>query len=501
MDQDVGYIGVPRSQLVEPVIRDTERLMAQKYNRTILRTAYAGYGDQIGSRLGGITEVLYPNIYYIQDQPYPLSYYQQIGVEPGDLDFEYNRMKIMFTIPEIRNKRGIPLSMVSSVNKLLESEKSGSLLGEWQLARTQIQQQAIIEFDNIKSDMMAIARPSNGHGLSSFETSASSYIVGSSLIGANQELDLLNRALYEVRNILHDRDFDTNKIRSFLEIYSFLKDPIAKMDVKDNQVVDFVQMYYEAQHLCEGLLIDELSDFKMITQAALESAYNAIPITQDELVIRHSGAVEMRYDYVDILDMPRSEFAKHPVMILQELVNDYCEADEVVITPIVIAPYQVPGSDEIGRFIVDGNNRSTAILMAKLFASINYNELLGMQKLELKSCAHNFVNCHKMDIEWEVDLLLGIDQLFELEQCERLLLLSQRQFYSEIRHATIPAMITLEASFLTLDMVNSVGTKICLLQPSVQAVVNERSEGIAFGAKKQSHGREDQNNIKMPVRQ
>ena len=63
----------------------------------------------------------------------------------------------------------------------------------------------------------------------------------------------------------------------------------------------------------------------------------------------------------------------------------------------------------------------------------------------------------------------------------------------------VPALLVQETSFHTLDMARSDEQNVVLLQPMHQTLYNNRESGIAIPSKKQSHGRINGNDMRLPL--
>ena len=161
---------------------------------------------------------------------------------------------------------------------------------------------------------------------------------------------------------------------------------------------------------------------------------------------------------------------------------------EAIITPITVAYSQTPFQARPELFIVDGNNRGTAVLIFNFMNFINFN----MAQMYDRGSLRRFITLYDLDIEWERDLTVVFRSLSS-EHIGRLL--QVKPVLEQFVESKIPALLVQEPSFHTLAVKQCKGRDIVLLQPFYQAVYNDKRWSIAIPAKQQSHGRAPGNDI------
>ncbi len=304
------------------------------------------------------------------------------------------------------------------------------------------------------------------------------------------EINLWQASLGQIIEELEDGN-DRN-IPAFLNLYNRLKDPITPLK---SSLSEQSRIFKEL--LKEAKVLSPHCNSRLISQLALESSFLALPGASDIDCVIYGGHHELPYINVDINNLPRAEFANpnRVIEVMAEIIRESNHFGKAVITPITVSYYQESGQPRPNLFIVDGNNRATAVLV------MQYLNFVGFENDEAiidKQNLVRFILLHDLDIEWERDLAVAIKAL--AEDLEKLNYLAANQsIIKEFANAQIPALLVQEPNFHTVAVAQSEGDKIILLQPMHQAIYNQGRFSLAIPSKQQSHGRAAGNDVRLSV--
>jgi hypothetical protein len=308
------------------------------------------------------------------------------------------------------------------------------------------------------------------------------------------ERQLWERGLNQIAQELQEGN-DSN-VQSFLHLYNRIKDPVSPLrSILPEQARMFKELYLECRRLSpEG--DDNLSKQKnLIVQLALEASFLALPGVKDVECVVCGGHHELPYIAIDIEELPRGEFAnpKRVIEVLKELVDDSEKKGQAVATPITVSYCQEPFQAKPGLFIIDGNNRATAMLLMKF---VNFVDFDKKAVVDFHEGLRRFIALYDLDIEWERDLAVALKSLMP----DDLDFLAQKQaIIQEFAGAKAPALLVQEPNFHTVAVSQSQGERIVLLQPVHQVIYNQKRWSIAIPSKQQSHGRAAGNDVRLPV--
>lgn len=313
--------------------------------------------------------------------------------------------------------------------------------------------------------------------------------------GKNLELKLWREALVQISGELQQNNF--RNLSSFLHLYNRIKDPITPIRSRLLRQVEIFQGLYEDSRNSSSLMDNSDSGRQqiLIAQLALESSFLALPGTKDIVCVVYGGHHELPYLYVDIAKLPRGEFAgsKRVLEVLGELLNESEKCGQAVATPITVSYCQEPFQPNPNLFIIDGNNRATAILLMKFIEYADFDKTLILNH---KDCLRRFISLYDLDIEWERDLAATL-KVINPETVD--FLIGRKNIIRQFAGAQIPALLVQEPNFHTVAVAQSRSEKIVLLQPMHQVIYNQKRWSIAIPAKQQSHGRAAGNDIRVSL--
>lgn len=487
-DQDVPeFGGYSFKELAHPLLREVKPDLfsheaVQGLKKSALeRALYFGYG------IGNLPPVHFPNAEHFQHIPFRKRHWEQYG----NMESEYARL--LFMLKEYPSRRFPDAFEPIIKNTLSQSNVLQALsyqLPEIKRISVDVYEQVLQRMNKSKiHDSSGYKNGENG----AYESKPISYESSDKICVA--EILLWERALSQIIPELQNGNF--RNVPSFLSLYNRMKDPISPVkSILSEQVEICINLYKQAR---SEISIDNINYEKekvLISQMALEASFLALPLIKDVAFVVYGGHHELPYIYLDIHKLPRGEFANpHRVIeITNELIEDSKKYEQAVITPITVSYYQEPYQAAPHLFLIDGNNRATAVLLMKLFsyAGYNRNEILS------KDCLRNFITSLDLDIEWERDIAVALKNVSDnvLDN-----LLSNQSVVDNFAHAKIPALLVQEPNFHTIAVAQSGGEKIVLLQPMHQVIYNQGRLSMAIPSKQQSHGRAAGNDIRVNLKQ
>ncbi|KJZ71608.1 hypothetical protein HIM_09002 [Hirsutella minnesotensis 3608] len=272
-------------------------------------------------------------------------------------------------------------------------------------------------------------------------------------------------------------------VESFLQIHSFLKDPIGgpRKDIC-TQARLFISMFNDLKPELESMKLAPETWEEILAQLARESSFLAHSEVQHAAYIHFEGDEQLVYSYMDIDSLGRSEFATPPIVIgmIQEWL--ILEVKPCAIAPVTVSfSYPICSSYEARAVIVDGNNRSTALQFLR-FASTH-----GIPNNDDVEPVRAYCQDHGLGPICFVDLCAVLRELWSnsLAVLQELKAMPTRlNTFRNVRR--IPTLITEESCFLT-RAVSDEG--VAILQPVHQSIFASDDLLVALPAKGQSHGR------------
>lgn len=501
-DQDVPEFGnYSPGELRPPEVRKQRRDLAESeagqglYRSAVSRAIFFAYG------IGEVPHVHFPNAEHFQHQPFAKNHWLRYG----NMESENSRIKFMI---EKYQRRRFPEEFSYVCRRALSNE---SALDEWgnQIPRVHNVSARIYEKIGAQMNENKIGDDFGYHNgdQGAYKSEPLFYESPAEMVAL--ELQLWDRSLSQIAQEL--RNNDIKNVPSFLHLYNHIKDPITPLrEILPNQARIFSELY-EACSLAlisNGRSLDQ--EKILVAQLALESSFLALPGVKNIVQVVYGGHQELPYIFVDVTRLPRGEFAD-PEKIFdvlfgkndgkKNLVGIFQDLKEIgfgraKITPITVSYFQTPYQNRAEIFIVDGNNRATAVLLMQFLNFVGFDE---KKVINFSDGLRRFVSLHNLDIEWERDLAVLLRTLSP-DQRNRLVT-EERAIARQFENAAIPALLVQEPNFHTVDVAQSEAKRpdIFLLQPMHQAIYNDKRWSIAIPAKKQSHGRALGNDLRFSL--
>jgi hypothetical protein len=276
------------------------------------------------------------------------------GSNPRHANLEITRMAFMLSS---MNRRRIPQLMVASISRILETE---DVIEGWVHSVQTLKHQCRMVTNGIIGEMAAPRTPAI------FSKDVKDFVCRVVPYEAEEKEENLSLTFW-LRALT---DFNTrgrwspDRIASFLEIHSFLKDPIGGL-FKDSssQMEVFAMLFTSLQPELDAMRFSSTIWEDIAVQLALESSFISQPLVRHPSYIPFSGDQQLVYSYVDIHELARSEFASPPIVagMIESIMTS--KIDECAIAPIAVAQgYTIYSKHDDRPMIVDGNNRSRPFL-------------------------------------------------------------------------------------------------------------------------------------------
>lgn len=441
------------------------------------RILYYGYG------YGYEPFVHFPVAEHIEHRPFTHAHWEHYG----NMESEAARIKFALdTYPT----RLLPTAFDEIARGILRS--GAPVLEEWGNQYPRITQQASQLYDKLGQSMFDAKVPEEGGYKNGKRGAYMSDPKFYDISPFTRQIvkDLWERGSQQMATELRHGDYAN--VQPFLELYATIKDPLTQPNSPHKQVPVFIHLHNRSlimgtgQHPRDGEVL--------AAQLALESQWLTLPAVEKMNVVRTAGHNELPYIHVDVAKLPRGEFAD-PARVsatMTELIEDSKKYEHTVATPLTVAYMREPHQTRPELFLVDGNNRATAILLMKLADSVGFRK----DALKDPDNLRGFVDAHDLDIEWERDLSITLATL----PPEKLDFLADNQEIAKrFARSRIPALLVQESSFHTKLAIKEDDGIITLLHPAHQAIYNSKRWSIAIPSKKQSHGRAAENNIRVEV--
>jgi hypothetical protein len=443
------------------------------------RALFLSYG------IGETPYLQFPNGEHFQHIPFSIEHWEVYG----NMESEHARINFML---ENYSSRRFPEDFEPHITNLLQQD---NILDKWNHMLPEIKRISKELYDEVITtmqknriyDSMGYINGKNG-------TYVSEPVFYNSIDNADSELTLYDKALQQIHSELSLGN--TKNVSSFLSLYNRIKDPITPLrSTLYDQAKHFFALYTQAHEKISDTQIQIPKEKCLLSQLALESSFLAIPEAQNIASVVYGGHHELPYIYVDIMRLPRGELAnpQRVVDVMRELVDESKQHDVAVSTPITVSYFQEPHQAEPTLFIVDGNNRATAILLMKYFHYSEYD----IKDIFNNSSVRSFIELFDLDIEWERDLIMA---LRTIQPNVMHTILQDSEIIESFAAGKIPALLVQEQNFHTVAVSHSREDSITLLQPMHQAIYNQARYPMAIPSKQQSHGRAKGNDIRITIR-
>lgn len=463
---DADYLAIPHQDIKNPTFWALVAL-AQSRIRRILQGSFNSYPVS-----------LYPTTGHTDPQS------PNTGEkEPRHANLELSKVINMLSSYE---RRRIPKLMAPMIARLLGTE---DIVESWADSVDFLRNQAQILTRIITSDMGAPRTPG------AFPVDAEDFI--HTVVPYEPENEEGNLSLTFWRRALTDftvnRRWSLERVTSFLQIHSFLKDPIGGLR-------NDITAQTEAFALLFGKLKPDLEDVQhskavweeVIAQLALESSFLSQPLVQDASYIHFIGDQQLVYSYVDVDRLARSEFACTEIVIemMQEFISS-SSSEECSIAPVAAASsYPICSSHDARPVIIDGNNRTTALCLLRFISIYSVPDTGRSDELRQYCRDYGLGPVYFVDF-WRVLQTLWqshMDLIKQLRVPENVL-----RFRGMRR---LPVLVTEEPSFITKTLVDGEEN---VLQPVHQSIFATDDLLVALPGKMQCHGRA-KGFLAMPIR-
>lgn len=463
------------------------------YASAVHRTLYFSYG------IGEVPHVHFPNGEHFQHVPFTHDHWERYR----NMECEFSRVAFMLSQYQ---SRWFPEAFNPICTAILNSD---DVLQAWSNHAPQIESVSadIYEQTAVLMDAQKVhdnTKFTNG-AEGAYQSAPVSYKV------PKQE-EWMERVLWEkaISQVAKElQRGEQTHVPAFLHFYNRLKDPITPIrSTLPVQVKVFQDLYDRVQSFLQSPVEHLRARYYAVAQLALESSFLALPAIQTVARVSYGGHHELPYVYVDVKRLPRGEFADPQSTVdvvfgekvkknIDGIIEDAKRHSEgrAAMTPITVSYAQAPHQSNPELFIVDGNNRGTAVLLMQFLNFVHFD---ATQVASFRESLRRFVLLHDLDIEWERDLTVLLQHLGR-EQI--LTLLSEKAIVQQFADALVPALLVQEPNFHTIDVKQSTEKKpeIFLLSPFHQAIYNDRRRPMAIPAKQQSHGRAAGNDRRLPL--
>ncbi|KAF2965019.1 hypothetical protein GQX73_g8550 [Xylaria multiplex] len=415
---------------------------------------------------------------------YPVSLYptagnietlSTIGSERGlrHVNLELSRITYMLSYLD---RRRIPKIMAPVITRLLESE---DVIESWTHSVDFLRNRASMLTRTITFDMQAPRTPD------AFPLDAGDFIHKVTPYEAeSQEGNLsLTFWLRALADFIAKGQWSIARVTSFLQIHSFLKDPVGGLRSDISTQADiFSFLFSELKTEFETLQRSSVVLEEVVAQLAVESSFLSRPLVRGVSYIHFVDDQQLVYSYVDMDQLARSEFACIDIVVgmIQDII-DSSSSEECLIAPITVADsYPVSSSHDARPVIIDGNNRTVAIGFLRFVSIYGVPAAENIDELREYCRDHglgpvSFVDFYTvLRILWQSHINI-INQLKMPENVLR---------FRGVRQ--LPVLVTEEASFFTKILADGDEN---ILQPVHQSIFATDDLLVALPGKMQCHGR------------
>lgn len=409
---------------------------------------------------------------------YPAGLSADAGCSASHANLEISSMAHMLTCV---GRRAVPKVAACTILQLLEGS---NVLEAWPDAVTGLKAQSQTLIKAIIRDTGALRTPSNyPKNKEEFVSRIVPYEteLGDGSVG--KRLWLL--ALSELTDNHHDWSLD--RIKSFIEIHSFLKDPVGGLrSDRTAQARIFLALVDRIRH--EASSGDLSTDIwkEVVAQLALESSYLVHFIDKDAAYVHFCEDQQLVYTYVDIDSLGHSEFSCPTIVIdmMQNMLDVNC-GEAYCMVPVAIAycyPICYSVEDCQRPVIVDGNNRIASILFLRFVSIHGLADTIESNEEALRQHCRDYGLGPVSFIDmWATLEALSTRRAGTLERVKNC---AQLHSFRDI--GQIPALVTEESSYFTA--VKNDKESECL-QPVQQSIFACDELLVALPSKGQLHGR------------
>ncbi|KAK2821763.1 hypothetical protein FQN49_007699 [Arthroderma sp. PD_2] len=392
-----GHIISPATRFLPPDI--TTPKFEDLVDLALRRTFHAAYPlETLPPRIFPTTETVFATYHSLDD-----------WLVHGDLETELGRMSyILSDLPE----RGIPARCIGTICSVLSS---ASVLTAWKRGYPRLKNEVAEEGRWIIHQMQKQQK----------HLSASCYQKARFIaVPVDYKIDpttscnairLWERSLLEI--VLQVSKGHLKHAEAFLQIFSFLKDPLGGLQGVFNKAVDlFIYMMTSlasSTRQTPGSPLAPMRWYAAVAQAAQEALFLASPLLENITYIHFTGHQQLSYIYVELDQLRRSEFSipEHVLHIIEEILTIEFPQHEgsCPIAPISVSSYPALPIDEGKHMtvIIDGNHRATATMILRLIAENPAVLTTGVPGEVLDT----FCTDHELGSKWKVDLAEVLEAL------------------------------------------------------------------------------------------
>lgn len=404
----------------------------------------------------------------------------------GDLETEMGEMSYMLSnLPE----RGMPTECIAPVRFVLSSV---SVLTAWQRTLPWLKIKIEEEIRRITCKMQKRQRSNIASSQkSSFITVPVDY--KTDIAASGYALRLWQKSLLEIVIQISKGHFEQAK--AFLQIFSFLKDPLGCLESVSDKAVDIFTylmtvLARSRRHIPDNAL-KRVRWHAAATQAAQEALFLSCPLLQNIDYIHFTGHQQLPYVYVALDELPRSEFSipGRVLRIIEEILTiDSSQIEgSCPIAPITVSSYPALPMEQ-GKdmtVIIDGNHRATATMILRLIAE----RPVALTRKDHGEVLDAFCTDHGLGLKWKVDLA-AVLEIIRGSHCAALVW-SKMDLVERFRDVqTIPALVVREDHFHTACQQRpALEDRPRLLLPIHQALYNDEKLSLALPQAGQVHGR------------
>lgn len=398
-------------------------------------------------------------------------------------NLELSRVTYMLSSLE---RRRVPKLMAPVLARLLETQ---DVVEGWVDSVNILRNQSHILIRNMVLEMDAPRTPSK------FPVDGKDFIQKIAPYEAESQEDNLSLTFWlrALADFATKGQWSLARITSFLQIHSFLKDPVGGLRS------DFA-IQREIYALLFNKLKPEFEDVKhsqavleeVVAQLALESSFLSQPLARNAAYVHFIEDQQLVYSYVDIDKLARSEFSCTDIVIgmIQDIIGTTSRG-ECLIAPITVAnSYPIFSSHDGRAVIIDGNNRTTTIGFLRFIA------IYGVPSPGDRDNLCEYCRDYGLGPVCFVDFCKVLEALWQSypNVIQQLGKSENVSLFRRVRQ--LPALITEESSFFTKTLLD---VEENVLQPVHQSIFATDDLLVAFPGKMQSHGRA-RGFMAMPVR-
>lgn len=475
VDSKVPLLGLQYGDPLTSPERNPEKF--KDVNLSVARAVHFAYG------IGHLPPVVFPNASHLQHHGFTREFWEKYQ----NPESEFARINLM--LDEYSKVRAFPVTFAPEIEKFSEEM---DVLIFWSSITDEVQRLAKGVFLKTFISMWDQATPAYASSATEVNMVSPFYYPTEPKITSLQKT-IWEKALKQIAEELSDGDFQN--LKTFLDLYTHMKDPITGLPVTDEQINIFKLLYRKSIESINSESRSTEEDSVLIAQLALESSMQASLGYKDIFEVRLAGQHELQYVLIkDIFSLPKGELSDEKNLLerIEEIILDFNTHDAALITPITVSFTYNP-TEEVDpyMFVVDGFHRLLSLMALRFLYEHENLDYLTDENEILRFCDNN-----GLAVEWKRDLVNALAALAERKD----LISTLRKFPDQVKnliYGQIPALLSHEPNYFTISVRDSSETNVVLLQPFHQAIYHDiDTPGLAVPPKLQSHGRAEGNERK-----